>query len=234
MKKLYIYLTIIITIAVVVVLGILGVGQSRKGILIGTVTDALSGDPVYKARIIVAGRSTIRYMDKNFQITNLSPGNYELKVSAPGYESGTREVTVRRGTTLIDIHMRGTEIPGLGHIIVFADSIKAKGIQIEIRFVNKQGIGIKHFPRLPMTMDAKLHIMLGTREKYTRGRLIYSGPIKLSWDSEASMGKNVGIISKNKLQINPETYGRFGILDVVLHTDQGDFKDTITDILLEW
>ena len=215
-------------------LGVLGVGQKPKGMIVGTVTDALGGGPVYKARIVVGGRFTIRYMDKNFQITHLTPGPYTLKVSAPGYESVAKEVVVERGTTRVDIRMRGIEISGLDHILVFADSIRGGGIQLEIRFVNKEGVGIKYFPRLPMSMEAKLYARRGTQRDYTRGRLIYSGPVDLYWDAEASLGKNKGIISKERLTMLSETDGRYGVLDVILTIPQGDYRDTRADVLLEW
>ena len=83
-------------------------------------------------------------------------------------------------------------------------------------------------------MDANLFSRLGTRENYEKGRLIYSGPVELSWDSRASLGKYKGMIARDKLRVNPATDGRYGILDAVLHTGQGDFEDTIADVLLEW
>lgn len=215
-------------------LGAFGVGLNQGGTIIGTVTDALGGGPVYKAKIVVGGRSTIRYMDKNFRITHLKPGSYTLKVSAPGYESVAMEVIVKRGTTRVDIPMRGNVIPGLDHIMIFADSIKGRGIELEIRFVSKEGIGIKHHPRLPMSMDARLSARLGNQKNYTRGRLIYSGPVDLYWDAEASLAKNRGIISRQKLTVDPRTDGRYGVLDVVLRTPQGDYRDTRADVLLEW
>jgi hypothetical protein len=218
----------------VVALGVLGVGQNPKEMIVGTVTDALGGGPVYKARIVIGGRSTIRYMDKSFQITHLTPGIHTLNVSAPGYESVAKEVVVKRGTTRVDIRMRGIEISGLDHILVFADSIRDRGIQLELRFVNKEGVGIKHFPRLPMRMDATLYARRGTQKDYTRGRVIYSGPVDLYWDAEASLGKNKGIIARGRLTALPEIDGRYGVLDVILHIPQGDYSDTRTDVLLEW
>jgi hypothetical protein len=234
MKRPHIYLSIIIAAGILAVLSLLWVVPNHKGQIVGTVTDALSSDPIYRVRITVGGRSTVRHLDKNFKITHLKPGTYELKVSAPGYERKTKKVDLKRGINLIDIRLIGKEIPNLDHIIVFADSIKAKGIQLEIRFVNKLGVGIKHFPRLPLTMDANLFGRLGTKENYKRGRLIYSGPVELFWRSDTLLGRYKGIITKDKLQILPGVNGRFGILDVVLHTTEGDFEDTLSDILLEW
>lgn len=233
-KRQWVLVLVIIAAVFLLVFGILEFGLSRKGAVIGTVADALSGAPVYKARIAVGGRSTIRYVDKNFRITGLDPGVYTLKVSAPGYEPMKKEIIVKRGATRVDMLMRGSEIPGLDDILVFTDSIESRGIQLEIRFVNRRGVGIKHFPKLPMTMDARLYARLGTGEEYSRGRLIYSGPAELYWDPEASLGKNKGIIYKDRLAVDPGTDGRYGVLDVVLHTPQGDYRDTRADVLLEW
>ena len=234
LKKFRIYITMSIAAAILVALGILGVGENRKGIMLGTVTDALSDDPVYKAKISVGGRSTIRYKDKKFRITNLEPGTYTLNVSAPDYESVTREVTVERGGNRVDIVMRGTEISGLDHIIVFSESVKGQGIKLEIRFVNGEGKGIEHFPRLPLSMGAKLYEQHGTKENPRRGRLIYSGPVELYWDPESYLGKNRGILPTEKFGSDSKLEGGYGILDVVLRITQGDFENTVSNVLLEW
>lgn len=234
MQRPHIYLYLVITAGVLAVLSLFAVGSNHKVQIVGTVTDAISDDPIYGVTISVGGRSTIRYLDKNFKITHLKRGSHILKASAPGYETKTEEVHLRRGKNSMAIRLTGKEIPGLDHIIVFADSIELSGIRLEIRFVNQQGVGIMHFPRLPLTMEARLYEQLGSTEKYERGKLIYSGPVKLFWDSKASLGKNKGMIAKEKLQVNRRTEGMLGIIDAILHTGQGDFKDTIAGIPLVW
>ena len=176
----------------------------------------------------------MRYMDRDFQITNLTPGAHQLNVWAPGYESEIREINLKKGENFVEIAMRGKKIPDLDHIIVFADSVRTSGIQLEIRFVNKKGMGIKHFPRLAMSMDAELFVRLGTKDNHSRGRPVYAGPVDLFWDPKASFGKNKGIIPKDRLKVGPELKGMFGILDLVLHMEKGDFKETIRDILLDF
>ena len=234
LKKSHNYLVISVATAILAALGIFGVGEERKATLFGTVTDALSDGPVYKVKISVGGRSCIRYKDKKFRITNLDPGAHTLNVSAPAYESVAREVTVGRGSNRVDIVMKGTEITGLDRIIVFAESVKGQGIQLEIRFVNREGKGIEHFPRLPFTMDAKLYEQYGAKEDPLQGKLIYSGPVELYWDHESFLGKNKGILPKEKLGSDSKTGGRYGILNVVLHASQGDFENSVSDVLLEW
>ncbi|MBW2057225.1 MAG: carboxypeptidase regulatory-like domain-containing protein [Deltaproteobacteria bacterium] len=234
LKRFHFYLAVIVAVAGLAALGVFRHGSGREGCIAGTVTDALGGGPVYKARIVVDGRSTIRYRDKNFRITRLKPGSYELKVTAPGYALAQIGVVVGRGTTRVEVPMRGERIPGLDHILVFADSVKNRGIELEIRFVSKDGTGIRHYPRLPVTMDARLCVRLGDERSYARGRLIYSGPVDLYWDQKAVLARNRGIIPKEKLNLDPAVEGTYGVLDVVLHTPQGDFRDTRADVLLEW
>ncbi len=234
MQRPHIYLAVIIAAGVLAVLSLFAVGSNHQVQIVGTVMDALSDEAIYGVRIAVGGRSTIRYVDKNFKITQLRPGRHIIRASAPGYDTKMEEVNLRRGNNLMAIRLTGKEIPGLDHIIVFADSIESSGIQLEIRFVNQQGIGIRHFPRIPFTMEARLYEQLGSKKKYERGRLIYTGPVKLFWDSKASLGKNKGMIAKEKLRVSPRTEGMLGIIDAILHTGQGDFKDTIAGIPLAW
>jgi len=228
-KKLWVWIGLIAVVLILV--GVFGIDRSREGMIFGTVTDASSGDPVHKAKIVVGGRSTIRYLDKDFQITKLRPGKCTLTVSAPGYKSVVKEVSVGRRGTRVDVSMSGTEILGLDQIVVFAEPMREQGIQIEIRLLDGEGTVIVNFPRIPMTLDATLCVRKGTEEKHARGRLVYSGPVEIRWDSESLLGKIKGIIPKEGMRrpIN----GKYGLLDVVLHTAQGRFADSRADVILQ-
>ena len=211
--------------------GVVRVNLGKKGMIVGEVTDALSGDPVHRAKIRVGGKSTIRYMDNNFKITKLDPGKKTIKIDAPGYESVAREVSIDRGVTRVVLAMKGIEIPGFDRMLIYTDFIPEKGIEIEVRFVDKDRNGIEHYPRLPMRMDVKLFERIGTEKQYRRGKLIYSGPVDLTWDSEAFLGKINGIIPWKKLSVNLAV-GTYGVLDVVLHLPYRDLKATSADIPL--
>jgi hypothetical protein len=154
-----------------------------------------------------------------------------LRVSAPGYESVAREVIVGQGPTPVHISLRGTQIPDLDQIIAFSEPIRGKGIQIEIRLVNKNGLVISHFPKTPMSLNVRLYTRRETHGGYSRGKIIYSGPVELYYDSEAPLGKIKGIIPKEMMSNGISE--RYGILDAILHTPQGNFMYTRTDVLLE-
>ena len=100
-------------------------------------------------------------------------------------------------------------------------------------FIN-QDTGAKTVQGLSKDMDAKLYEQHGTKENPLQGKLIYSGPVELYWDHKSFLGKNKGILPKEKLGLDSKTGGRYGILNVVLHASQGDFENSVSDVLLEW
>jgi hypothetical protein len=224
----------IVWLAALAVFVMLGGERSPRGTIVGTVTDALSGDAVYGARIVVGGRSTMHHLDRDFRITRLTPGRHTVWVTAPGYEPVAREILVKNGVNSLHISMPGAFIPDLDHILVFTDPIKGVDIGVEIRYVNKAGTGIKHYPRVPISMEAKLYARVGSETDFRRGRLTYSGPVELYWESGSSLAKNRGIISKDKLMVNPTADERYAVLDTTVHLSQGSYQDSRTDVLLEW
>jgi len=188
MKKPIIYPGIIIVIVIVVLLAVLiprWIG-GKYGEVRGEAVDTLSGDPVWKIRIVVGGKSTLkyRYPTKIYYLTGIEPGSYTLKAVAPNYYDFTKDIQVKRGENIIDISMKGKEIPDLQGIIVFSESVE-KGIQLEIRFVDSQGHGITEFPALSLELEGTLWARIGTEEEYVKGRKILEGPIELFWDSDA-------------------------------------------------
>ncbi|GAG58018.1 unnamed protein product, partial [marine sediment metagenome] len=64
-----------------------------------------------------------------------------------------------------------------------------------------------------------------------KGRKILEGPIELFWDSGAFLARNKAIIPWERIKIDRETE-KLGILELALHTPQGDFSDTIDDVQL--
>lgn len=222
---------IIIGIAVAVCLTIFFSLESAKhGEVEGKIVDKISGDAVREIKIILDGKSTIHYMSKTYHLTGIKPGSYTLKVSAPNYYDFNKDIQVKKGKNLVDIYMKGKEIPDLKGIIIFTEP-KDKGIEIEIRFTNSKGEGIVNYPCLALTLKGKLFARIGTEKKYIKGKKIFEGPINLSWDSEAYLAKNKGIIPWEKINIDQKEK-KYSILEVTLHTPQGDFSDTSNDVKL--
>jgi len=204
--------------------------RTKYGEVRGKVVDELSGDAVREVKIVLDGKSTIHYMSKTYRLTGIKPGSYTLKVTAPNYYDFNKDIQVKKGKSLVDIYMKGREIPDLQGIIIFTEP-KDKGIEIEIRFTDSKGEGIVNYPCLPLTLEGKLFERIGTEKKYIKGKKIFEGPIELFWDSKAYLAKNKGIIPWEKINIDKKSE-KYGILEVILRTPQGDFEDTSDDVKL--
>ncbi|GAG93869.1 unnamed protein product, partial [marine sediment metagenome] len=142
MKKSIVYPGIIIVVVIVVLLAVLiprWIG-GKYGEVRGEAVDTLSGDSVWKIRIVVDGKSTLkyRYPTKTYYLTGIEPGSYTLKAVAPNYYDFSKDIQVKGGQNMVDISMKGKEIPDLQSIIVFSESLE-NGIQLEIRLVNSKG-----------------------------------------------------------------------------------------------
>ena len=229
MKRSIFYVIVGLIVVVVLVVGF-NLRSEKYATLKGKIVDALSGDPVWKVNIVLDGKSTTKYMSKTYRFTGIKPGSYIFKAAAPNYYSFSKEIKVKKGDNILDVSLKGEKIPDLQGIIVFTES-KEKGIQLEIRFTDSKGEGITKFPCLSLNLEGKLYLRLGGEEDYTRGKELFSGPIGLFWDSRAFLAKNKGIIPWEKIGEHLEVE-EYGILDVVLHTPQGNFKDTVDDVKL--
>jgi len=224
--------TLYVIVGLIVVALVVGFNlrSEKYGAVKGKVVDALSEDPVWEVNIVLDGKSTTKYMSKTYRFTEIKPGSYTFKATAPNYYSFSKEIKVKKGDNTLDVFLKGEKVPDLQGIIVFTES-KEKGIQLEIRFTDSKGEGITKFPCLSLELEGKLYLRLGSEENYTRGKVLFSGPIELFWDSKAFLAKNKGIIPWENIGEHLEVE-KYGILDVVLHTAQGDFKDTVDDVKL--
>ncbi|MFQ6067224.1 MAG: carboxypeptidase regulatory-like domain-containing protein [bacterium] len=229
MKRSILYVIVGLIVVVALVVGF-NLRTKKYATLKGEIVDALSGDPIWNVNIVLGGKSTTKYTSKNYCLTRIKPGTYTFKATAPNYYSFSKEIKVKRGENVLDVSLKGEKIPDLQGIIVFTES-QEKGIQVEIRFTDSKGEGITKFPRLPLSLEGKLYVRLGSEEDYTRGKELFSGPIELFWDSQAFLAKNKGIIPWEKVGEHLEIE-KYGVLDVILHMDQGDFKDTVDDVKL--
>jgi len=200
------------------------------GILEGKVFDEYSKDYVPRLRLTIAGKTNLIFRDTYYSFTKLPPGKHVLKAESPYYFPISKEVVIKRGRNQLDLVMKGKEIPDLAGIICFSDPVE-QGIQIEVRYKDSKGIGISEFPGMPIELEVKLYVREGDEDNYSRGRLIYEGPVELFWDSKAYLAKNKGIIPWDKLSIDSEKE-KFGIMELVLHTPQGNFEDIIEDVQL--
>ena len=78
------------------------------GDVYGTVTDSQTGEPVRNAQVILSptNATTISGSDGHFEFRSLEAKQYSISVSAEGYESNSRQVTIIPGQSIsCDIHL---------------------------------------------------------------------------------------------------------------------------------
>ena len=106
------------------------------------------------------------------------------------------------------------------------------GIILEVRLTDSEDIGITDFPYLPVTLKGTLWVRIGEEDDYVKGEKIFEGPIEVFWDPTAYLAKYKGLIPWNKLAKIDKQIEKYGVLELTLHTSQGDFQDTVNDVRL--
>lgn len=103
-------------------IGLLGMSvvdaQQSPGIVTGTVTDSISGDPLEGVNIVVLGTvmGTATGSDGDFRLTHLPAGSYALRFSMIGYAIRTESVQVNPGSTItlnLRLHPTALQSPQL-------------------------------------------------------------------------------------------------------------------------
>ena len=228
MKKWAIYLTIILVIGVGSFVTFSVLAGQKFGRIEGKIGDALSGDAVWRARIRVDGKSTIKFTSTSYSLTGVPRGSYTLEASAPNYHDFTKSIQVRKGKNLVNIAMKGREIPDLKGILVFTEP-KEEGLEIEIRLTDSKRLAIINPPALPFTLEGALYVRKGGEGDYEKGKKIFEGTIDLFWDPKDRLAKNKGFIPWERIEADPEIE-KHAILELVLHTPQGDFKYVANEV----
>ncbi|MBE0477699.1 carboxypeptidase regulatory-like domain-containing protein [Candidatus Aerophobetes bacterium] len=230
---LYMALPVVAVIFLVVLSGYFGPSGVQYATVEGRVVDKLSQGWVWGVQITVGGKTTSRYVSETYYLDEIKPGSYTLVAIAPNYYQFKKDVILKEGTNVVDISIEGREIPGLEGIEVFTSTID-EGIELEIVFLDSEWEIIKRYPCLPLRLEGTLFLDVG-RVRSEKGRKVFEGPIELFWDTDAALGNNKGIIPWEKIDIKREDEDKekkviilkdYGILELILHTPQGDFKQT--------
>jgi Ca-activated chloride channel family protein len=90
----YVFLTIVL-VSVTAIINAESVGR-----IVGSITDAETGDPIVGTSVVVVGteRRAVTDVNGQFTITQVKPGTYTVEISAAGYKTETvKAVTVRSG-----------------------------------------------------------------------------------------------------------------------------------------
>ena len=202
--------------------------RARRGIVEGTVVDQLSQGPVWHATVVLGDRSTVKFNSTEFILRKISPGEHILRVSAPNYMNVTKPIVVKPGSNIVHIEMKASGIPGLKGILAFAEPLE-KGLQVEIRLTDADGVAITNHPAIECRLEVALYLRKGESPHYEKGRLLFKGPVDISWDMKDSLARYKGVISWREINTAPG-YDEIGMLEATLFTSQGTFTFTNDEI----
>ncbi|MBR9974711.1 MAG: carboxypeptidase-like regulatory domain-containing protein, partial [Bacteroidetes bacterium] len=117
-----------------------------QGVISGTVQEAGSGEAVIGANVLLAGTgkgaATNRY--GYFAVAGLAIGEYTLRISAVGYQTETRAVTIRNGEAVRLLVELQPSVIELGEV-----SIEASRQEREARQISSVDVPIEQILRLP-------------------------------------------------------------------------------------
>ena len=193
--------TILIPIIMVLVLGIIAFSVYLSRVKFDTtlefqVRDAVSKEWVWDSTIKIQDRAIRGFYQSDrgpvvYKFTHLKPGNYELEISAPAYQSVNIPVVIKKGVNRIEdpIELAGYEISDLDQFFVFEEKVHGS-IVSEIRPVGSDGRAIVNHPCIDMWIGCwiseqlknGLYVQEPTEERSERGKELFAGKIEWQWD----------------------------------------------------
>ncbi len=137
------------------VCGILGNAQSPEGSLVGTVQDT-SGARVVGATVTVSAksfslvRSAITGQVGEFTIESLPPGQYDVRVEAPGFAIKTGSITVAVSSIpTMSVKLQPAAVRETVHVEAQSESLTAEPIETSSSVV-KTTIGLRDLDEIPL------------------------------------------------------------------------------------
>jgi hypothetical protein len=219
---------VLILVLVIFVSGWLISNRVHWGVVTGTIVDELSQGPVWHATIVVGDRSTVKFSSTDFRLSKITPGEHILKVNAPKYIEIKKPITVKSGINVVHIAMKGSGIPNLKGILAFLEPT-GKGLQVEIRLTDSNGVAITNHPAIECRLEVALYLREGVKPPFAKGMQVFAGPLDLSWDQKDSLARYKGNIPWDRLAFRPKN-NAIGILEASLITSQGTFTFTNEEV----
>ena len=160
------------------------------------VRDAVCSGWVWDSTITLQERTIRGYYQSDrgpiqYRFTHLRPGEYEMKIMAPSYETVLIPVVLKRGENILEepIDLVAYEIPDLQRLIIF-ESYEGIDIVQEIRPVGSDGKAVLNHPCMDLRIAAKVSVQTRnglpvqeeTEEGSERGNVLFADRIDWIWD----------------------------------------------------
>ncbi|MEM1043224.1 MAG: TonB-dependent receptor [Bacteroidota bacterium] len=232
------------TLATAFVLALLlsGTAAAQTGKIAGTVTDAVTGEPLPGVNVFIEGttQGTATDFDGNFSIIGVRPDTYEIVFSFVGYRN-TRVEGVRVSidlTTRVDAELQEDIIEGEEVVVTAERALVQKDLTATTAFVSGdeiQALPVENFNEV-------IELQAGVVDGHFRGGRIgevgywVDGlPVSDVYDGGLALGIENGMVQEAQVvtgAFNAE-YGQAlsGIVNVVTKDGSDDFEGSFTGFL---
>ncbi len=185
------------------------------------VRDTVSKGWVWDSTITLQNRTIRGYYQTDrglikYRFTHLQPGEYQMKISAPSYETVSIPVNLKKGGNILEkpIDMLAYEIPGLQKFIIF-EKYEGTDIVLEIRPVGIDGKAILNHPCMDLQVAAMVSVQTKnglpvqeeTEQGSQRGEILFQGKIDWIWDAlPETYFRYSSRIPGSKIKVNSDPY----------------------------
>lgn len=176
-----------------------------------------------------------------YRFTNLKKKKSILSISAPGYETVSVPLDLKKGDNIIDtpIELKGLEITGLAGFYAFEEADDEK-FKITLRPVSENNYAIKNHPALPIWIGARIKDWKSnlptTLEVFDTQPLLYKGELEWDWDSypESQFRYIASLPYSHINQIDSEAYAIEYLIVIpnLTQIDENEFN-SITESLVK-
>jgi len=164
---------------VIVLILTMGVAHAQSGKISGRITDKLTGEPLPFVNVVIEGttQGAASDLDGYYNILNVAPGNYSIKISAVGYSSVTIQgirvsidLTSKQDVQLSEVTLElGTEV-----VVTATKPLVTKDLTSSTSIVSADDIAALPVTEFQEVLQLKAGIVGGTVRGGRRGEVVYA------------------------------------------------------------
>jgi len=225
---------------VIVLILTMGVAHAQSGKISGRITDKLTGEPLPFVNVVIEGttQGAASDLDGYYNILNVAPGNYSIKISAVGYSSVTIQgirvsidLTSKQDVQLSEVTLElGTEV-----VVTATKPLVTKDLTSSTSIVSADDIAALPVTEFQEVLQLKAGIVGGTVRGGRRGEVVYAidgVPVTDVYDGGTVVDVNANSIQELQFvsgAFNAE-YGKAlsGYVNIATKDGDNTFNGTVT------
>ncbi|MGH7574128.1 MAG: SusC/RagA family TonB-linked outer membrane protein [Longimicrobiales bacterium] len=197
----------VVSLFILGTLALAGPAAGQSGTVSGRITEIGTGRSLASVQVTLAntGLGTLTNQEGRFQIPNVPPGSYSLRVQRLGYGTMSRDITVASGQTLVADFELTEEVLGLDEIVVTGTAGAARRREIGNSISQ---INVAELSEPPVNVDALLQARVPGMSVLQNSAAIGSGAqIRLRGNVSVAMS-NQPILYIDGIRVRSEGYAR--------------------------